>query len=67
MNRKVNREKKAGRPAGRRTMYPGITAFCREHGYSHQHVRRVLLGRETSARVRRMWAAWKMGGGKAVR
>jgi hypothetical protein len=58
MKDSVNREKKAGRPKGRKAMFPGITAFCRHHGYSHQHVRRVLTGRETSARVRGLWAAW---------
>jgi len=58
MNGKVNREKRAGRPSGSKTKFPGITAFCREHGYAHQHVREVLTGRRRSARVRGLWRNW---------
>lgn len=61
----VNREKRAGRPKGRKAMFPGITAFCRDHGYTHQHVREVLTGRRRSARVRGLWAAWKAAQSKA--
>lgn len=58
MSVKVNQQKGPGRPAGRKTMFPRITAFCRSHGYSHQHVRDVLTGRRRSPRVRQLWAAW---------
>lgn len=63
MNRKVNQQKRAGRPGGRKTVFRGITAFCRAHGYTHQHVREVLTGRRRSARVRWLWRAWEMGSG----
>ena len=59
MSLSVNREKRAGRPAGRKTRWAGITAFCRSTGYAHQHVREVLEGRRRSARVRGLWAAWE--------
>ena len=37
---------------------PGIVAFCRDHGYSRQHVTEVLRGeRDGSARLLRLLAA----------
>lgn len=60
MKMSVNREKRAGRPKGRKAMFPGITAFCRLNGYAHQHVREVLMGRRRSPRVRRLWTAWQV-------
>jgi hypothetical protein len=57
MRVKVN-VKRAGRPAGAATRFQGITAFCREHGLTHQHVRMVLTGRRESARVCGMWRLW---------
>lgn len=62
MKLSVNRAKEAGRPVGRKTQFRGITAFCREHGYTHQHVREVLTGRRRSARVRGLWTAWTVKG-----
>lgn len=59
MGKIVNRSKGAGRPKGRATEFPGITAFCLNYGYSHQHVREVLYGRRGSARVRGLWAQWQ--------
>jgi hypothetical protein len=61
MKRIVNREKKAGRPAGSKTRYPGIEAFAREHDVSHQFVRHVLDGKATSAPVSRAWRKWQAG------
>lgn len=65
MRMKVNRQVKAGRPKGRRTMFKGIMGFCASTGYSHQHVRRVLKGLETSAPVSVLWAAWEQRNGRA--
>lgn len=58
MTRTGNR-KKRGRPAGRKARYPGITRFCREFGYTHQHVRACLDGeRPYGERVQALWASW---------
>ena len=51
--------KKRGRPTGSVARYPGITAFCREYGYAHQHVRACLDGeRPYAGKVLARWRVW---------
>lgn len=59
MTRICNRKKTAGRPAGSKTLYPGITEFSRVHGVSHQFVRKVLDGEATSRPVLEKWQRWR--------
>lgn len=54
-----NSKKSAGRPAGSKTRYPGIKEFAVVHGVSHQFVRKVLDGEETSRPVLEKWRRWR--------
>ena len=59
MKTAVNSLRRTGRPRGRKTVFRGIAVFCREHGYSQQHVREVLAGRRRSPRLRGLWSQWQ--------
>ena len=61
MTKSCNRKRKSGRPAGRKSRYPGIVQFCRTTGYSHQHVRECLDGdRPYGEKVRALWAKYQV-------
>ncbi|MES2596025.1 MAG: hypothetical protein V4662_11845 [Verrucomicrobiota bacterium] len=46
------------RPKSRVTRFPGSSIFCRQHGCTHSHLYRVLLGERKSASLLRDYAAW---------
>jgi hypothetical protein len=50
-----NSKKKAGRPKGRKTLFPGIKAFAAGLGVTPLHVHQVLTGKRQSGRVTRAW------------
>jgi len=54
-----NSKKRAGRPKGRKTMFPGIQAFAAELGVTPLHVHQVLTGKRESRRVLLAWHSRK--------
>lgn len=58
-SKKVNQQKRAGRPIGSRTQFYGLQAFCEQTGYGKTYAHEVLKGKRTSAPVRIAWARWK--------
>lgn len=55
MTQTRNSKKKAGRPQGQKTRFPGIKAFAHTMGVTPLHVHQVLMGKRQSGRITLAW------------